>query len=507
MRIRSRSIPIRVKLICITVLAVWGGATINSAYISYRETIRAQEATKQRVLSISEYVVFSATPAMVFEDNSVLNEALSGLQKSPELLYAKFTNPDGQELASFHRTPSENSLNLQQSPPTETTVDFRESQLHVIVPMKDQDEIVGYFYMGVSLKEANKRIREDALIALFLNVGVAAVFTFLMMWFLTRVVFRPMYYLDKSTKEISQGNFTIESWTRRIQTHDEMGKLAQSFERMAHSLNENSQEIIKQNQELKDREQRLGQVNSFLSTYLPKQFVKSVMDQNIDQSVSAPQRNRLTVFFSDLQGFTSLTDQLDPEALFTLLNEYQNAMNHIVNKYDGTLDKYMGDGLMVFFGSPQSRGQREDALRCCLMAIEMQNSMADLQNTWFYNGIESPMGLRIGVHTGFSAVGSFGTESRLDYTAIGPVVNIASRLEGASFAGQVKVSHQTWANIEPFIRTQEVEAITPKGLTRPMKTYVIQGVKPELLVRLKEHELSDGLYRLCETALRSGELK
>ncbi|MBF0288910.1 MAG: HAMP domain-containing protein [SAR324 cluster bacterium] len=501
---RHITLSLRIKLICIAVLAVWGGGTINSLYISYRETIRSREGISQQAVSIGEYIVFSSTPALVFEDRSALTEALSALQKNPNLAYAMFVDAAGNILAKINHHPfafPEPQKQLQQ-----TTVKFSDQQVHVAIPIQDHEETLGTFYLGLSLQSLNERIKEDGIMAFGLNVLLAFVLTLGMMYFLQRVIFRPVNYLSESTKFISAGNFKIQKLTKKIKSGDELGQLAGSFQEMAISLEEKTNEIIEQNQMLKDRERSLQKINNFLSTYLPRQFVQSVWEHNQEEGVTAPKRERLTVFFSDLQGFTNLTDQLDPEALFMMLSEYQNVMNEIVLKYDGTLDKYMGDGLMVFFGAPQSRGPQEDALRCCLMAMEMQNAMDGLQKSWFYQGIESPLDLRIGVHTGFSTVGSFGTKSRLDYTAIGPVVNIASRLENSCPPGQVKVSHQSWANIRAFIETKETASITPKGLKRPMKTYVLNGVKSDLLELLKEYELSTVLCEVCQTSMEEKAL-
>ncbi len=500
----NMTFSLRFKLICIAMLAVWGGETIDSFYISYRENIRAREGISRQAVSLGEYIAFSSAPALVFEDRSALSEALSALQKNPSLAYAMFADTAGKILAKINNHPF--SFPKQYKLVGQTTVEFADQQVHVMIPIHDHEESLGFFYLGFSLQSLNEQIKDDGIMAFGLNVSQAFLLTLIMMFFLQRVIFRPVNYLSESTKFISAGNFKIGKLTEKIKSGDELGQLADSFQEMATSLEEKTNEIIEQNQTLKDRERSLQKVNNFLSTYLPKQFVQTVWDRNQEDEVTAPKRERLTVFFSDLQGFTALTDQLDPETLFVLLSEYQNVMNNIVLKYDGTLDKYMGDGLMVFFGAPESRGQQEDALRCCLMAMEMQNAMGGLQESWFHQGIESPLDLRIGVHTGFSTVGSFGTESRLDYTAIGPVVNIASRLESSCPPGEVKISHQTWANIRPFLETKETESITPKGLTRPMKTYVVNGVTTDLLELLKEYKLSTVLQDVCQISMEEKAL-
>lgn len=494
---RGSKLSLRFKLILITVLAVWGGATLNSLYISYREYNRAQHTIVQQAESVGNYIAFHNSTALVFLDTAALTDSLVTLRKDQELAYAVFTDLEGSPVASIGDLEDWFKIT---GPLEKNTVTFEKQLVHVAIPMRDQDENIGMFFLALNMLRLDQQIQEDTLRALGFNALLAAFLTLFMMIFLRRVIFKPMSFLSEGTRLISQGKFDISSSTGQITSKDEFGLLATSFENMAQTLGEKNHEIVEQNEVLKEREQSLQKINHYLSAYLPKQFVETVWNSDIKDVFEVPRRERLTVFFSDLKGFTSLTDQLDPETLFTMLNGYQNAMNEIVLKYDGTLDKYMGDGLMVFFGAPQSRGEQEDALRCCLMAIEMQNAMAELQKGWFLNGIEASLELRVGVHTGFGTVGSFGTESRLDYTAIGPVVNIASRLESACPPKFVKISHQTWANIQPFLETEEVDPIVPKGISRSMKTYVLKGIRPNLLPLLQEYGISsDPCFSPLET--------
>ena len=140
-------------------------------------------------------------------------------------------------------------------------------------------------------------------------------------------------------------------------------------------------------------------------------------------------RKKLTVFFSDIQGFTELTDRLEPEVLSYLINNYLNEMSNIALKYGGTIDKFVGDAILIFFGDPETKGEKEDATACVLMALEMRERMEHLRKKWEDNGISSSLRIRIGTNTGFCNVGKFGSEDRLDYAIIGGRVNLASRLE------------------------------------------------------------------------------
>ncbi len=154
-------------------------------------------------------------------------------------------------------------------------------------------------------------------------------------------------------------------------------------------------------------------------------------------------RKRLTVFFSDIKGFTELSEQMEAEQMTDMLNHYLSEMSQIIHKYGGTIDKFIGDAIMVFFGDPTSRGAQADCLACVSMAIEMKKHMRIMQQHWLSQGIETPLEIRMGINTSYCTVGNFGTEQRLDYTVLGTGVNLASRLETASPPGEILVSHET----------------------------------------------------------------
>lgn len=210
-----------------------------------------------------------------------------------------------------------------------------------------------------------------------------------------------------------------------------------------------------------------------LRKYLPAQLVDT-LDQEQKAVVTGPQRIRITVFFSDIKDFTPQTDALQPEDLTRLLNEYLTEMTNIASKWGGTIDKFIGDAMMVFFGAPRSLGERKDASNCVQMAIEMQLRMRELTAKWFTAGFENPMQIRVGIHTGIAAVGDFGTPDRLSYTAIGGEVNVASRIQGIANPGGITITHPTWALINESTQCkQRGEKVSLKGLSREFTVYDI----------------------------------
>ncbi len=133
----------------------------------------------------------------------------------------------------------------------------------------------------------------------------------------------------------------------------------------------------------------------------------------------ASQRKKLTICFSDISDFTETTDKMESEDLTHLLNHYLTEMSKIALDYGATIDKYVGDAILMFFGDPESRGIKEDALACVQMALAMQQRMGELAEIWRDMGMETPLRCRIGIHTDYCTVGNFGSEDRMDYTIIG----------------------------------------------------------------------------------------
>ena len=231
---------------------------------------------------------------------------------------------------------------------------------------------------------------------------------------------------------------------------------------------EEARDLLKKNR-------RLEGLSNKLSKYLSPQVYSSIFSGARDVSISSS-RKKLTVFFSDIAGFTEITDQLESEELTGLLNHYLTEISRIALEYGATIDKYIGDAIMAFFGDPESRGIREDAVACVNMAIAMQRRMGSLQAEWRERGIQSPFQLRIGINTGFCTVGNFGSEDRIDYTIIGGEVNLASRLQAHAELGGILLTHQTYALVKDEFLTEEQDAIMVKGIARPVRVHKVVAI-------------------------------
>lgn len=221
-----------------------------------------------------------------------------------------------------------------------------------------------------------------------------------------------------------------------------------------------------------EAQNRIEELASKLSKYLSPQVYRSIFSGQKNVQIEA-NRKKLTVFFSDIKDFTELTDRLEPEVLSSLLNSYLNEMSKIALKYGGTIDKFVGDAILIFFGDPETNGEKADATSCVLMALEMRERMKFMRQIWEDEGISKPLNIRIGINTGYCNVGNFGSEDRLDYTIIGGEVNLASRLESNASVGQILVSHETYSLIKNSITCEEREEIKVKGLAHKVRTYQV----------------------------------
>ena len=212
-----------------------------------------------------------------------------------------------------------------------------------------------------------------------------------------------------------------------------------------------------------------------LSKYFSPQVFSSIFTGELDVKIDTRRKN-LTIFFSDIKGFTSLTEKLEPEQLTNLVADYLTEMTDIAMKYGGTVDKYIGDAIMIFFGDPDTRGIKTDAVSCVKMALEMLTRLSVIKKKWESQGISDNLSIRIGIHSDICTVGNFGSKDRLDYTVLGNGVNLASRLEGLAKPNTILISDSTYNIIKEEIECTASEEVKVKGKLQPVKTYKVNDV-------------------------------
>jgi len=228
---------------------------------------------------------------------------------------------------------------------------------------------------------------------------------------------------------------------------------------------------------LKHSLRKLEDLSLKLARYLPRQVYQSIFEGRQDARIGCS-RKKLTVFFSDIVGFVNETEGIEPEDFTFILNGYLNRMAQVVSKHGGTLDKFIEDAVLVFFGDPESNGVAEDAAACVWMALEMKEAIVELNREWLAKGIRQGFEVRMGISTGFATVGNFGSNERMEYTIIGKQVNLANRLQAAAQAGEILIGQETWLLVRDVFRCVAKKPVQAKGFERPIQTYAVIG--PEL---------------------------
>ena len=268
-------------------------------------------------------------------------------------------------------------------------------------------------------------------------------------------------------------------------------------------------ELKQREQDLTEKSNALAALSSKLAKYLAPQVYNSIFTGQQEVKIVS-KRKKLTVCFSDLVGFTEITDKMESEDLTHLLNHYLTEMSKIALQYGATIDKYVGDAIVMFFGDPTTLGVKEDALACVQMAIAMQKRVGELAEDWRNSGIEVPLRCRIGIHTGYCTVGNFGSDDRMDYTMVGGTVNLASRLEHEAPPGGVLISFETYAHVKDDVRCEERGRVQVKGIAEPVATYAVIGLHQDLekadtrhlKLELEVDRMSDDERKAAADALR-----
>ena len=310
--------------------------------------------------------------------------------------------------------------------------------------------------------------------------------------------------LDQNSASISSENYE--------ELISEYKRLLKTTSRLVRHNDRNEQRLNDLAKEANEKRQQLEGLSKQLSKYLSPQVYQSIFSGEKAVSVAST-RKKLTIFFSDLVGFTTISENLQSEDLTGALNFYLNEMSTIALDHGATIDKYIGDAIMMFFGDPETQGVEEDAYRCVSMAVEMRQRLLDLESKWGSFGLQEPLKTRTGISTGYCTVGNFGSDNRLDYTVIGAGVNMASRLESAAPPGDILLSFDTYNAVKDRIPCEECDKIALKGIQNPVRTFKVLGdedAKNYLQVscentslRARIDRLSDAQRYELEESLRS----
>jgi class 3 adenylate cyclase len=279
-----------------------------------------------------------------------------------------------------------------------------------------------------------------------------------------------LFYKEETTLEQAQKLLSPDQSNPITQEHFQ--QLVIAYDKILKNLKRTTKFNDQNERQLLVANEKIQRVANSVSKYLPQQVYQSIFEGKQNTEVRA-RRKPLTIFFSDIASFTETTEHLSSEDLVKALNYYLSKMFSICEKWGGTIDKTIGDAILIFFGDPASEGVEQDALKCVGMAIEMRSELGKMQKELYDMGITRPFKARMGISSGYCTVGNFGGKQRMDYTIIGEVVNQSSRIESKSAADQILISHQTYALVKKEIYCQEKGALLVKGVGHPLMTYEV----------------------------------
>jgi class 3 adenylate cyclase len=266
--------------------------------------------------------------------------------------------------------------------------------------------------------------------------------------------------LEKSNAELIKAKAQLDKYALELEHRVE--------ERTA-ELQKAQQDLLELNRDLESKVKKqvfeLEKYNE-LRRYLSPKLTDKILTSGHTFGAE-PQRKMMTVVFTDIRGFSNITDSLESEELFQLLDRYLSEMIKIIYRHDGTLNKIVGDGLLIFFGDPIP--MEDHAERAVRMAVDMQRRVEGLLDEWLQFGHE--LGIGIGINTGYVTVGNIGSDIHRDYTVIGNQVNVAARLESVAKGGEILISQRTYSKVKDLFEVKEMGEIQVKGIHTPVKTY------------------------------------
>ena len=247
----------------------------------------------------------------------------------------------------------------------------------------------------------------------------------------------------------------------------ELASAHSTVQQQAGKLQEQTDQLLNWNKSLEERvEKQLGEIERIrrLERFLPPQVAQLIASSDGHDSLLDSHRREVTVVFCDLRGFTAFTETTEPEEAMNVLREYHAALGELIFRYEGTLDRYAGDGVMILFNAPIQFA--DHTKRAVKMAVEMRDTIGLLTQKWRNRG--HSLGFGVGIALGYATLGQIGFEQRLEYAAIGSVTNLASRLCDEAKANQIVVSRRVYGMVEPFVEGRPIDDLNLKGFNHPI---------------------------------------
>lgn len=256
--------------------------------------------------------------------------------------------------------------------------------------------------------------------------------------------------------------------------HTHLKDLIKLYEKQTRHLNRLTKLSDATQEKLTVANDTMSKLTRNLSRFVPDTVVKELASEGAEQ-LPDYKREKLTVFFSDIVGFTSLTAQLEPELLASVMTDYFTQVSAICTKWGGTLGQFIGDAVVIFFGAPRSHGHEEDAKAAIGMALEMQQALIAFRASWAAKGMHQQFDVRMGLATDYCTIGNFGSVDRLHYTAIGSAVNSAARIQSAAPSNEILLAEDTYLLVRDHFHCTTYKTMTLQGQKHASTLFQLTG--------------------------------
>jgi len=461
-RLKYIRIPITVKLsITMTLLIVVIIALLSFFYFrSQRNEFIAQTVRLGKAMVVN--LAYNSSVPMLEDDEAALHILLEEVSKIEDIEYAMILNKKG--LITAHTDI--NKLNQPYDLLYDATIIEKDNKLEIrkyydkkkevldfSMPVEFNKIKIGGIHVGISLETLQKKIASTLIFVISLTVviilaGIGISFV------ISKKFLKPIHMLVNGTMEIKKGNYHLKL---DIINNDEIGDLTSSFNDMTDGLRK--KEVIQ----------------DAFGKYVAPEVIDMIL-QHPDDKWLTGKKIEATVMFADIRGFTSFSEKFDPEDVITILNNHFTVATEAIFKYDGHVDKFIGDEIMAVFGALLEH--EDHPVRAVMAAVNLQSELAAI-NCKLEGLGKQPVKVGIGINDGYLIVGNIGSKKRMEYTVIGDAVNVASRLTDLAGPDEIIISHSVYQKVSDFFIVEELDPISVKGKRAPIQTYKVKGLSQQ----------------------------
>lgn len=469
-----RRVPIAIKLaLSITLLIVTGMSLLGFTILENQKTIMSQQVQTMGT-TIASQLANSGKEMVLADDTLGLQTLLNNLVDKNNILGAMVISDKGITMAEAGTVPGEKNIarhleNSQQSLQIvsfEWGLDLSSGDAHdlatFISPVHFNELLAGHALVTFS-KNAMVQSLQEAKKVIIITTVLMTLLAIILAFIMSKHLSKPIYNLVDASKAIGDGDFHYRLSERR---NDEIGELSLAFNQMADGLLKKSQ------------------VENIFSRYVSSTVAKKIME-NLDEVELGGKYVNASVLFADIVGFTSMSENMPPKQVASLLNEYFSYISIISQHFQGHIDKFMGDCAMVVFGVPEHDAEHSfHAISCAIMIQKLVKKRNAIR---LKNG-QMPVNFRIGINTGNMVAGNLGSSDRMDYTVIGDPVNLASRLSSVAGSDQIVIMDELY-NSEPIrdrIIAHQHETIRVRGKQLPVSTYLVDDIEDDYAQQMEK---------------------